>query len=353
MDRDDGARAWQERRPVTTLDTPGARLQPLHDVRGIYAELRRLGLLDPLRALQRPSAFKSLVALGFDWACILAAWALVLWAPLHLALLTVPLAVLLMGARQRALGNLLHEAGHKMLCGSRGLNDHLADLAVGIPTLSPVRCYRAKHLKHHAHLGVAESDPDFIHAEEDLQGTAWSLFARHFFDRGMFLSNLFGNWGSLSARERVAAAVWWALLLGALALAAGPAGALVFAVLWIVARMTVFHGITVFREISDHVGLQPGSVLGFTRNSPHKPVLSFFLHPHENNYHLTHHLAPTVPFHRLRAAHKIFMQVPEYAAAHQCDSYFSGRRSVIACWVRGCLRWHRGGKPAAESAAGA
>src|SRR3982751_4353319 len=237
-------------KPVTTLDTPSARLQPLHDVRGIYAELRRRGLLDPLRALQRPSAFKSLVALGCDWACILAAWALVLWAPLHLALLTVPLAVLLMGARQRA---------------------------VGIPTLSPVRCYRAKHLKHHAHLGVAESDPDFIHAEEDLQGTAWSLFARHFFDRGMFLSNLFGNWGSLSARERVAAAVWWALLLGALALAAGPAGALVFAVLWIVARMTVFHGITVFREISDHVGLQPGSVLGFTRNSPHKPVLSFFL----------------------------------------------------------------------------
>ena len=145
--------------------------------------------------------------------------------------------------------------------------------------------------------------------------------------------------------------MWWALLLGALALAAGPAGALVFAVLWIVARMTVFHGITVFREISDHVGLQPGSVLGFTRNSPHKPVLSFFLHPHENNYHLTHHLAPTVPCHRLRAAHKIFMQVPEYAAAHQCDSYFSGRRSVIACWVRGCLRWHRGGKSAAEAEA--
>ncbi len=328
---------------MTTLDTPAGRLPPLHDVRGIYAELRRRNLVDPLRALQRPSTFRSLAAFGFDWACILAAWALVLRAPLPLAVLTVPLAVLLIGARQRALGNLLHEAGHKMLCVSRRLNDHLANLAVGLPTLSPVRCYRAKHLKHHAHLGVAESDPDFIHAEEDLQGTAWSLFARHVFDRGMFLSNLCGNWGSLVAQERVAAAVWWALLLGALALAAGPAGALVFAGLWIVARMTVFHGITVFREISDHVGLQPGSVLGFTRNSPQEPVLSFFLHPHENNYHLTHHLAPTVPFHRLRAAHKIFLQVPEYAAAHQCDRYFSGRRSVIACWVRRCLRWHRAG----------
>ena len=328
---------------MTTLDTPAGRLPPLHDVRGIYAELRRRNLVNPLRALQRPSTFRSLAAFGFDWACILAAWALVLRAPLPLAVLTVPLAVLLIGARQRALGNLLHEAGHKMLCVSRRLNDHLANLAVGLPTLSPVRCYRAKHLKHHAHLGVAESDPDFIHAEEDLQGTAWSLFARHVFDRGMFLSNLCGNWGSLVAQERVAAAVWWALLLGALALAAGPAGALVFAGLWIVARMTVFHGITVFREISDHVGLQPGSVLGFTRNSPQEPVLSFFLHPHENNYHLTHHLAPTVPFHRLRAAHKIFLQVPEYAAAHQCDRYFSGRRSVIACWVRRCLRWHRAG----------
>ncbi len=160
----------------------------------------------------------------------------------------------------------------------------------------------------------------------------------------MFLTDLLGNWGSLHARERVAAAAWWGLLLGALALGAGPAGALVFAVLWVISRATVFHAITVFREISDHVGLEPGSVLGFTRNSPHQPVLSFFLHPHENNYHLTHHLAPTVPFYRLRQAHEIFMQVPEYAAAHQCDSYFSGHRSVIACWLRSCLRWHRSGE---------
>ena len=68
--------------------------------------------------------------------------------------------------------------------------------------------------------------------------------------------------------------------------------------------MTVFHGITVFREISDHVGLQPGSVLGFTRNSPHKPVLSFFLHPHENNYHLTHHLAPSLPWYQQLRLHR-------------------------------------------------
>lgn len=331
----------------TSTTAPGAPPKapghPLHDVRGVYAELRRRDLLEPLRKLQRPSAFRSLAAMGFDWLCIFAAWAAVLWAPWKLAPLTLPLAVLLVGARQRALGNLLHEAGHKMLCGSRRFNDRLANLAVGIPSFSPVRCYRSNHLKHHSYLGIAESDPDFIHAEEDLQGTAWTLFARHFFDRGMFLTNLLGNWGSLQARERVAAAAWWGLLLGALALAAGPAGALVFAGLWAVSRATVFHAITVFREISDHVGLEPGSVLGFTRNSPHQPVLSFFLHPHGNNYHLTHHLAPTVPFYRLHQAHEIFMQVPEYAAAHQCDSYFSGHRSVVACWLRACLRWHRPG----------
>ncbi len=131
-------------------DLPKDLSHPLHDVRGVYAELRRLGLLAPLRKLQRPSAFRALVAMGFDWFCIFAAWAVVLWAPWKLAPLTLPLAVLLVGARQRALGNLLHEAGHKMLCGSRRFNDRLADLAVGISSLSPVRCYRSNHLKHHS-----------------------------------------------------------------------------------------------------------------------------------------------------------------------------------------------------------
>lgn len=309
---------------------------PLHDVKGIYEELRRQGLLDRLRALQGASTGRSVLALAFDWGCVLAAWALVVWGSVWLA----PVAILLMGSRQRALGNLLHDAGHKILFPEAQRNDRLANLFLGIPLFSPVRLYRDQHGKHHAYLGVDELDPDLIHSEEDLQGSSLQLFLRHALDPAMFRTNTFASLGSLSAREHAQIALWWGAFLAVMTLAAGWAATLTFVALWMISRATVFHSITTFREISDHVGLEPGSVLGFTRNSPHTPVLSFFLHPHQNNYHLTHHLAPRVPFHRLHAAHEVFMAVPDYARSHHCDAYFGGRRSVIACWVRRCLRWH-------------
>lgn len=310
---------------------------PLHDIKGVYEELRRQGLLDRLRALQGPVLSRSLAAVAFDWALILGAWALIFRVSPWLA----PVAVLLMGSRQRALGNLLHDAGHKMLFPSPRWADGLANLFLGYPLWSPIHTYRDLHGKHHTHLGVEELDPDLIHAEEDLQGTSWELFLRHSLDWAMFRSNLVAHLPRMTGRVLAMTTLWWSVFLGVLFLASGVAGVLVFAGLWIVSRATVFHAITTFREISDHVGLTPGSVLGFTRNSPHLPFLSFFLHPHQNNYHLTHHLAPKVPFHRLHAAHEIFMAVPDYARAHHCDRYFGGGRSVVACWVRRCLRLHR------------
>jgi fatty acid desaturase len=318
-------------------DSIVASAGPLHDVKGIYAELRRLGLVDRLRDLQGPVAIRSAGALAFDWGCILVAWALVVRVSPWLA----PLAILLIGSRQRALGNLLHDAGHKILFSRPERNDCLANLFLGYPLFSPVGGYRDQHGKHHTHLGLEELDPDLIHSEEDLKGSAFQLFLKHAFDPGMFRSNVVGHLFSLPAGQKLRIALWWGVFLGVLGLASGPAGALTFAGLWMLSRVTLFHAITTFREISDHVGMEPGSVLGFTRNSPRQPILSFWLHPHQNNYHLTHHLAPRVPFHRLHLAHEILMAVPDYAQAHHCDAYFSGRKSVIACWVRRCLSWHR------------
>lgn len=318
---------------------------PLHDIKGVYEELRRQGLLDRLRALQGPVLYRSIAALAFDWGLILVSWLLVVRVSPWFA----PLAVLLIGCRQRALGNLLHDAGHKVLFASPKHADALSNLFLGYPLWSPVHRYRDLHGKHHTHLGVEELDPDLIHAEEDLQGTSWQLFLRHSFDWAMFKGNLVAHLPKMGGRALAMTALWWSVFLGALYLASDGLGVLVFAGLWIVSRATVFHWITTFREISDHVGLEPGSVLGFTRNSPHLPFLSFFIHPHQNNYHLTHHLAPRVPFHRLHAAHEIFMAVPDYARAHHCDRYFSGGRSVVACWVRRCLRLHRAA-PQSEAA---
>lgn len=310
---------------------------PLYDIKEVYDVLREHGRIDDVRSLQGAAPLQSIASLSFDWGLIaLCWWAVVLWGWWAL-----PPAVLLIGARQRALGNLLHDGGHKILFPDPEWNDRLANLLIGIPSLSPVSDYRDTHLRHHVRLGVEHEDPDLIHDEADLTGSPWRLLAKHLFSLRMLRVNLFGHLGSMSNRDLANVIAWWVTVVGGLALLAGPAEAGIFFGTWWLARLLVFHPITTFREISDHVGLEPGSTIGFTRNSPHRPILGFFLHPHANNYHLTHHLAPRVPFHRLHRAHEVFMSVPAYAEAHHCDRYFTGSRSLIGCWVRRCADWTR------------
>jgi fatty acid desaturase len=115
--------------------------------------------------------------------------------------------------------------------------------------------------------------------------------------------------------------------------------ALIFFSLWVLARATTFHAITAFREISDHVGLVPGSLIGFSRNHPIHGLMSHVFHPHNNGYHLLHHLTPGIPFHAIPKAHALLSDWPPYAAAEQCDAYFSGSNSAVRSWVE---RWSAG-----------
>ncbi|HEU4533529.1 MAG TPA: fatty acid desaturase, partial [Polyangiaceae bacterium] len=103
--------------------------------------------------------------------------------------------------------------------------------------------------------------------------------------------------------------------------------------LWLLARASTYHLLKVFTELSDHAGLEPGSILSNTRNSPAN-WLSALLHPHADNYHLAHHLAPRVPTWRLPALHALLLGVEAYRAGHHCDGYFLGRSSVVRGWRR-------------------
>ncbi|WP_338864392.1 fatty acid desaturase family protein [Myxococcus stipitatus] len=288
------------------------------------------GQEDALEELQSAKPVRALLEIGETWALIFGAWALCM----YVSWLGLPLALLIIGSRQRALGNRLHDAAHGNIFLGRSLNQRVGALLCGLPLFEDFELYRVDHLKHHAFLGHPEKDPDYLSvpSREGRRHTAWSLYVFYVRDARLWRASLFATLLRAPAAHRWRVALWWAVLLGALALLAGAWGALSFALLWLVSKMTVYHLIKIFAEISDHIGLPPGTVLGYTRNHPSN-VLSFFLHPHQDNYHVTHHLFPRVPLVNLSRMHQLLLPAPAYAHAHHCESYFWGPRSLVKSWL--------------------
>ncbi|MBS3997411.1 MAG: fatty acid desaturase [Hydrogenophaga sp.] len=270
----------------------------------------------------------------FDWLVVFGAVAAVVWGGWGWVLL----AVLVIGNRQRALGNVLHDAGHGNLWRNRVGNDTVAQLLVAPLLFASLTRYRVTHFQHHARLGDAASDPDFLHHTR-LPERAWlTTYARFVLSWRSWLGSLGGHLfdPAVHAASKSYIVVWWASLLGLLWWFAGRDFAVTFSVVWLVARATAFHIITTFREMCDHFGLQPGGVFSFTRDMHCHGFWRVVIHPRNNGYHLTHHLLPAVPYYHLPAAHEVLQQTALYRDRSSiCTAYFSGTGSVTRSWAQG------------------
>lgn len=302
------------------------------DIRALRAYLTTGGRGARFQAFHQPKAWRALRELVETWGLLLAAWALCFYG----SALWVPLALLLMGTRQRALGNRLHDASHGNMLPGREVNERVGTLLCALPMFEDYAQYRLEHLRHHAQLGMPGMDPDHLELPPRAPGRpalgAWAIFSWFAFDLRMWRSSVLGMFHRVGARPRLQMLAWWAGFLGLLALLAGAWGAASFALLWLASRATVYHLVKVFAEISDHTGLVPGSTLGYTRNLPSN-WLSFFMHPHHDNFHLTHHLFPRIPLAQLPRIHEMLMEVSLYRQAHHCESYFLGEGSVVRSWI--------------------
>jgi fatty acid desaturase len=243
----------------------------------------------------------------------------------------------------------MHEAAHGTLFCRRWLNENFVDFVCAWPVWSDVARYRRHHLAHHAHTGT-ERDPDLGLALD--RPMTRSSFARKIvrdlvgvtglrrviglvlIDAELLAYDVGGNVRRAPrrrashhvlalARNLSKPLVANAALLGVLALA----GIAWVYLAWAVAYLTTFSLFVRIRSLAEHACMERGAdPLRNTRSTRAGLLARATVAPLNVNYHLEHHLLPTVPWFRLPALHRaIASAIPP---ASRAESYVDVLRIV-------------------------
>jgi fatty acid desaturase len=279
---------------------------------------------EELRELLELDDARSLATLAVNWGIVFGAFALVGW---HANLLTLVLALFLIGGRQLGCAIVMHEAAHRTLLRDRVWNDRIGNWLAAYPIWAEVEPYRNYHLVHHAKTGT-EADPDLSLTKpfpitrqsflrkvwRDLSGqTGWKQAVATFRrDVGLGRRRSQRSQG-LAPGEKPD--VGWHKLLPPLAANAGILGLLALFgrpelyLLWFVAWLTTYRLALRIRSIAEHAMAGPAEdPLRNTRTTRVAWWERLLLAPNFVNYHLEHHLLMTVPHYRLPRMHEMLRE---------------------------------------------
>ena len=291
-------------------------------------EIPRLLSKDEIRKLSQIDSVKFTAAALFEFGLIAAAtwtsetW----WNPLIYAL-----AVIVIGSRINGLGGLMHDAAHYRAYENRQLNDLIGEI-LALPTSASMAGYRNTHFAHHRELN-SEKDPDWQRnvglKEFEFPAPRASVlmyFAQYL--AGLKIgAALFGFHKNKETRDVPAAVARARLVFFAGLLAASIALGFWKLVLlyWIVPLLTVFLAIRYLRNVAEHYAVEHENVLNESRTVLAPFWELWLIAPWGLNYHLEHHLFPSVPCFRLKELHKLLMTRQPYPEiAHVTHGYFSG-----------------------------
>ncbi|HEY2178951.1 MAG TPA: fatty acid desaturase family protein [Caulobacteraceae bacterium] len=273
------------------------------------------------------SSWKGVALVVHCWAVIGLTGAMVIIWPI-----TLPLAVVVIGARQLGLAILMHDAAHGALHPNRAFNDWLGEWPCGGGLIA----YRNYHLQHHKYAQQGE-DPDLgLSAPfpisraslrrkivRDLTGQTW--FKQRF---GRLV-------GRLKAHQEGALAILadevrrqrrW-LIVNALAIAAFTAvGAWWgwFAV-WLLPRATWFQLVTRFRNIAEHalVAKDEPDPLLHARTTRASWLERIAIAPYYVNYHCEHHMFMHVPCWNLPRVSRLLEARGVFPRMRRADGYLA------------------------------
>jgi fatty acid desaturase len=293
--------------------------------------VRELSAIDPMR---------STLAIASEWIGIILA---VILYQQFLHPIFIPLIVMWIGARQHALAILMHEGTHYLLFKNRRLNAVVSELFLAWPLFITTRTYRGSHFAHHRHVNT-ERDPDLMRKQSSASEwefpTSWgalvALLAKDVL--GLHTRQLFSDfddmWDQNAAKKEgvdfyvVARVLYYLLVLSVVTyFRLWP----VFLLLWVVPILTWLKMIMRIRSIAEHFAIENDHAYTQSRTTLPSLLERVFVAPRQVNFHLEHHLYPSVPFYRLPQLHALLMKDALFQAkAHVTSTYWGVLRECVS-----------------------
>jgi len=299
----------------------------------------------PIETVRRLSALESWRSFGhiaLEWSMVVAAsvacWQTLQWN-LYAGLPVYLLTILFIGGRQHALSVLMHEGSHYRLMKNRTANDFFTELFTAWPMHIAMRNYREHHFPHHRTPNTAD-DPDW---ELRTQDESWEFPKTKAGLAKMFLFDFlglrvvdqwrtFGRYTFPHKRKRdwidyvrevytltlIATFTYFGLWIP-------------YLLMWIVPMLTWLKVALRMRTIAEHYALDYGHMFRQTRTTYPSTLERIFIAPKNINYHLDHHLYPSVPFYHLRELHTELLKTVEFRReAHITHGYTQVLRECLS-----------------------
>lgn len=318
-------------------DRPTDRYQKHRFSPEIQRQIRELNVLDNWHAPLGYVRDLAVVAVAV-LVCLQASW----WF--------YPLSLLLIGSRQRAFSNLLHESAHGMLAANRRLNLVLGTFLTAYPILQLHYAYKKTHVAtHHPRLGDPDRDPDLLYMVErgvyepadervlwlrlailpalgsQVVSHLWFLVRDRLTPAGVTggragREEVSEYWTVRMRRDKRAMCAFW-LVICVLVTTTGTWSYLL--AFWVVPFLTTFQLFGWYIELSEHTPMVRLHHLDLrmTRNRKSRGLELFLTGTYADHHHLDHHLDPRTPYWNLGRAHRIRMADSDYAAI---DAEFGG-----------------------------
>lgn len=306
----------------------------------------RTSYIDPatLKHLSELKPWKTVAVYCLDLVVIFAAMALCEITQSWLVWLA---AVPVIAGRMHAIAGLIHEFAHYRFISDKNASDWLGDIFLAWPIGTTVDGYRRNHLAHHRYTN-REGDPDW---EAKLGTRAYTFpqrmryavlnFLGYFIgvssvrDMGMAVGRMQGDRNVSRGYLGLRGGYYLAVLAAVTWFDVWPQ----YLLYWIVPYVTFFFLFMYIRSVAEHFGetMVPDSELQGTRTVQPYFWEYWFFCPHNLNYHLEHHLYPSVPFYNLPALQKALLKDNRFACdAHLTHGYVTGllREVWLDSWKR-------------------